>query len=277
MYTVTNASKDEMDFMISLAKNEGWNPGLADGRLFYEADPKGFFIGKLKGEPISCISAVKYGDFGFVGLYIVRPQYRAQGYGLPLWRKAMDYLGDINIGLDGVPAQVENYQKSGFQSCHGSWRFAGEIPVKENGSGHIVPADESYLRQIIAYDALHFPGNRGEFLKGWFGSEGHHALLRLEDNSIRGMGVIRKCYEGYKIGPLFADTPEIGESLLLALARYAQGETVYFDIIEGHVNAQKLVQKYQMKKMFECARMYTKERPAVKWDNVYGITTFELG
>jgi len=277
MYTVSNASLDEMDFMIGLAKNEGWNPGLADGRIFYDADPKGFFIGKLKGEPISCISGVKYGDFGFLGLYIVRPQYRGQGYGLPLWQKAVEYLGDINIGLDGVPAQVENYQKSGFNLCHGSLRFAGKISVQENESGHIVPADESYLSQIIAYDALHFPGSRGEFLKGWFGSEGHHALLWLEDNSIRGMGVIRKCFEGYKVGPLFADTPEIGESLLLALARYAQGETVYFDIIEGNENAKKLVAKYQMTKMFECARMYTKARPAVRWNNVYGITTFELG
>lgn len=277
MYTVTNASQDEMDFMIGLAKDEGWNPGLADGRIFYDADPKGFFIGKLDKEPISCISAVKYGDFGFVGLYIVKTQYRGRGYGLPIWQKAMEYLGDINIGLDGVPAQVANYQKSGFKFYHGSLRFAGKIPVMKNLAASIVPADEAYIDQIIAYDALHFPGNRGEFLQGWFAGEGHQALLWPEDDIIRGMGVIRRCFEGYKIGPLFADTPEIGESLLLALAQYAQGQTVYFDIIEGHENAQKLAEKYQMKKMFECARMYTKAKPAVRWDNVYGITTFELG
>jgi len=277
MYTIVNASKAEMDFMIGLAKGEGWNPGLSDGKLFYDADPKGFFIGKLDGEPISCISGVKYGDYGFVGLYIVKPQYRGQGYGIPIWQEAMNYLRDINIGLDGVPAQIDNYRESGFMLYNGSLRFAGKIALMENISQYIIPVNESHLNEIIAYDTLHFPAKREAFIKGWVMSDGHHALLWHEDGAVRGMGVIRKCFEGYKVGPLFADTPEISEALFLALAQYAQGETLYLDIIEGNENAQKLVEKYQMNKMFECARMYSKAKPEVHWDNVYGITTFELG
>ena len=45
----------------------------------------------------------------------------------------------------------------------------------------------------------------------------------------------------------------------------ARGELCYLTI------------KFNMTKMFKCARVYTKERPEVRWDNVYGITTFELG
>jgi hypothetical protein len=67
--------------------------------------PRGFFIGELDGQPVSCISCVAYdGSFGFVGLYIVQPALRGRGYGLQTWRAGMAHLGTRNFGLDGVPA-----------------------------------------------------------------------------------------------------------------------------------------------------------------------------
>ncbi|CAN5678757.1 hypothetical protein BH11ARM2_BH11ARM2_21040 [soil metagenome] len=40
----------------------------------------------LDGEPVGCISAARYGDdLGFIGLYIVRPDYRGRGHGIALW------------------------------------------------------------------------------------------------------------------------------------------------------------------------------------------------
>ncbi len=107
----------EADLALALewAAAEGWNPGLNDAHCFYAADPQGFFVGELDGVPVGCVSAVRYGSgFGFLGLYIVKPEHRGQGFGLELWRAAMDHLGDRLIGLDGVVAQQENYRKSGF-------------------------------------------------------------------------------------------------------------------------------------------------------------------
>ena len=46
------------------------------------------------------------------------PEYRKKGYGLKIFNRAMEYLGDRNVGLDGVLAQVHNYEKSGFKICH---------------------------------------------------------------------------------------------------------------------------------------------------------------
>ena len=70
------------------------------------AEPGGFLIGELRDEPVGCISAVSYGGrYGFIGLYIVRPEYRGRGYGLRLWQAAMARLEGHNVGLDGVVAQ----------------------------------------------------------------------------------------------------------------------------------------------------------------------------
>src|SRR5690606_19494823 len=82
---------DEMDFVMGLAAAEGWNPGLSDGVLFHRADPSGFFILESDGAMAGCISAVAYDDdYGFIGLYIVRPEFRGQGLGMHLWRHAME-------------------------------------------------------------------------------------------------------------------------------------------------------------------------------------------
>ncbi|MGL4377132.1 MAG: GNAT family N-acetyltransferase, partial [Microcoleaceae cyanobacterium] len=84
----------ELNLALDWAAEEGWNPGYYDAESFYQTDPQGFFMGYLNDEPIASISAVAYdSSFGFMGLYIVRPSFRGQGWGLKLWQAAIEYLG----------------------------------------------------------------------------------------------------------------------------------------------------------------------------------------
>src|SRR3989344_8333938 len=123
-YIIRNMRRKELDIAIEWAAKEGWNPGLYDAECFFNIDASGFFIGILHGEPISCISAVSYNnEFGFMGLYIVNPEYRNQGYGIQIWNRAIDFLKTQNIGLDGVVSQQENYQKSGFKLAYNNARY----------------------------------------------------------------------------------------------------------------------------------------------------------
>jgi hypothetical protein len=60
-------SREEAEFAVEMAAAEGWNPGISDKKLFYEADPESFFIAEIAGRPIGCASAVAYDDFfGFL-------------------------------------------------------------------------------------------------------------------------------------------------------------------------------------------------------------------
>ena len=99
-------TRDDLDRALDWAREEGWNPGLEDAAAFHAADPTGFLMGTLDGDPVSSISVVKYGeDFAFLGLYICRPDLRGRGYGMRVWRAGMEHAGDRVVGLDGVPAQ----------------------------------------------------------------------------------------------------------------------------------------------------------------------------
>jgi len=104
-YQIRVAHRDELDTMLQWAAEEGWNPGLYDAAAFFAADPGGFLIGLLEGEPIASISVVRYSDdYGFLGLYLVRPRYRGRGYGLRLWNAGLSHLGSRAVGLDGALA-----------------------------------------------------------------------------------------------------------------------------------------------------------------------------
>src|SRR6266568_5997206 len=118
--------RGEIQLAIDWAAAEGWNPGLHDARCFHAADPEGFLVAEVDGVPVGCISAVAYGSgFGFIGLYIVVPAWRGRGIGLRLWAAAISRLSGRVIGLDGVPAQQENYRRSGFTLAWGNVRYAG--------------------------------------------------------------------------------------------------------------------------------------------------------
>lgn len=89
--------------------------------------------------------------------------------------------------------------------------------------------------------------------------------------------MIRKCTVGYKVGPLFADTPKIAEELFQQLLSFVGDDKIYLDVPETNKEAVELAKKYKMKPMFETARMYTKNIPKVPLHKVFGVTTFELG
>ena len=121
---IRSMRRNEVDWAVDLAANEGWNPGLNDAATFFAQDPEGFLVGLLHEAPVCCISAVSYGDsFGFIGFYIVEALHRGKGFGLHIWNAAVERLQGRVIGLDGVPAQQHNYRKSGFDYQYGNIRF----------------------------------------------------------------------------------------------------------------------------------------------------------
>ena len=52
-YHIRAMTRDEVDVAVDWAAAEGWNPGLHDADCFYRADPQGFLVGLLDGEPIA--------------------------------------------------------------------------------------------------------------------------------------------------------------------------------------------------------------------------------
>jgi GNAT superfamily N-acetyltransferase len=270
--------RQDLDLAIDWAAAEGWNPGLKDAECFQAADPAGFLMGFAGDEPVASISVVRYsGAFGFLGLYIVRPDRRGRGFGRRLWQAGMESLEDRTVGLDGVVAQQENYRRSGFALAHRNVRFGGAPRVEAPRNACLQRVNPEIAEAVLGYDRPFFAARRETFLRCWLKPDARTAVAFVEDGIIKGYGVIRTCRSGYKIGPLFADGEREADWLFRALASEANGDPVFLDLPEPNQAAIRLATRHGLSAVFETARMYRGAGPDLPLLRTYGISTFELG
>ncbi len=278
-FEVTVASADEMMLMARWATEEGWNVAYTDPLAFFAADPGGFLIGRVDGQPLLSISVVKQGaGFGFLGFYIARPQVRGKGYGIRLWNAGMARLKGRNVGLDGVVAQQANYRKSGFKPAWNNSRFEGapgDAPPPAGVTlldGRSMPFDK-----LASYDRRFVVAERDTFLSLWIGLQQRTSLVALKDGAIVGFGVMRACPASFKVGPLYAESPEIAAALIAALTRQMSPPAVVMDVPDFNKPALALVERMGWLQVSSSARMYTGDAPSIDRAGLYGITSLELG
>jgi GNAT superfamily N-acetyltransferase len=284
---IRNMTRPEVDELVAWAAREGWNPGLHDADLFRATDPAAFIAADLDGDLIGGGAITSYdGEFGFMGFFIVRPEYRGRGLGNALWHARRERLlarlrPGASIGLDGVFAMQDYYAAGGFVFSHRNMRFRADIPERPAAPGvddpEIVPLAAVPFDQVLAYDRTCFPAQRASFLRAWISQQEGLALGCRRDGKLSGYGVVRRCREGCKIGPLFANDVRAAKALYTQLSRFAAGGPLYLDAPENNPAAIELVREYRMTEIFGCARMYLGAPPAIAHERVFGVTTFELG
>jgi ribosomal protein S18 acetylase RimI-like enzyme len=284
----------EVNELVHWAQLEGWNPGLHDAELFWTNDPDAFIAAELKGELIGGGAITSYsGEYGFMGFFIVRPEFRGLGLGDQIWRARRERLltrlrPGAPIGLDGVFTMQDYYARGGFAFSHRNIRFRGEFGAKlsqelgqklgqNSHNSTLMPLTEIPFNSLLAYDRTCFPAPRPGFLKGWITQQDGLALGLLRDGALSGFGVTRRCVEGYKIGPLFADDAEAAQTLFTPLAAFAGDHSVFIDAPENNPAALALVQRHGMVEVFGCARMYQGTVPDIAHQQIFGVTSFELG
>ncbi|HJZ59032.1 MAG TPA: GNAT family N-acetyltransferase [Gemmataceae bacterium] len=276
--TVRRMAPGEVGLIRDWADAEGWNPGTHDGPAFFAADPDGFFVGELAGEPVGCVSCVRYGErFGFLGQYIVRPAHRGRACGIALGKAGLAYLAGRCIGLDGVLDKVGSYERIGFRFAHYTALFVG------TGGGSrpagLVPLGAVPFEKVAEFDARCFPAPREAFLRAWFALPESVGLVAVEGGRLAGYGVLRRSANGHKVGPLFATDAEPATRLLAGLVATIPGGPFCIDIPDDTVqpHGARLVEAFGLTEVFRTARMYTTAPPPHDSTQVFGVTSLELG
>lgn len=270
-------SLDDLRIAIDWAAAEGWNPGLEDAGAFHRCDPDGFLMGWIGDQPATAISVVRHSEtFGFLGFYLCEPKFRGQGHGWATWQAGMAHLGDRTVGLDGVPDQQENYRRSGFAFVHRSQRFAGQVSGQFDARCRQATAED--LPALCALDRKVSGYTRRTYLSAWLEQTDTRSTLVYEvEGKILGVGTIRACREGHKIGPLFAPEGEAAHALLRSLVAAHAAEQIFVDVPEPNPQAVGLVRRLGLAPVFSCARMYRGRAPERALDLIFGEMTFELG
>jgi GNAT superfamily N-acetyltransferase len=268
--------------LVSWAEEEGWNPGPNDADVYYATDPDGFYGYYHESNLIAGGSIVSYNkEFGFMGFFIVKLEYRSLGIGRKIWYQRRDILisrlnKDAPIGMDGVIAMQPFYKKGGFEILFRDERFE-KIGMEFTTDKNITTINDEDLESILAYDKQCFGFSRPQFMKPWLKLPGNKTFKYVEDGKLKGFAIVRKANKGYKVCPLFADNEVVAEELYKACLNSVVGEQLYLDIPVINKGAASIIKKNNASYVFECARMYYGKPPEVEIDKVFGITTFELG
>ena len=291
------SSADEMrSTIIEFEVMEGWMPALDDHQLYYNTDPDGFFIGQLDGKTISCISMVKYGDaFAFLGIYIVLKEHRGNGYGLALFKHAMESVSPTcNVALDGVVEKTPLYRKWGFMETFMNRRIQIDITTAATKLESFVPPSDVFIQpanqvdfnKLTVYDTDVFGAPHHLFLKGLVDGPNTITLVASNQNGgIIGFVAARKTIiveEGWRLAPLFADNGQIARTLFKAAFKEMikispDRKIAMFELSQSTHEASALADELNATPLFDMCRMFTKGQLNFPKEKVFSFCAGELG
>ncbi len=275
--TIRAMTLEDLDVVLQWAANEGWNPGLEDAKAFRSADPTGFLIKEVAGEPVASISVVNHDpDFAFLGLYLCKPEFRGRGHGMEVWRAGIEHAGTRSIGLDGVPDQQENYARSGFVKYGTTIRYKGQIaPLADPRIRQASPGD---IDTLVARDMRASGIRRTAFAFAWFAhSPMRQTRVLMEGADIAGFATFRRCRLGSKIGPVYALSGTDARALLAANPFATSDEPCFVDVSDANAPLAKMIKSLGFEATFETARMFSGTQPTTNSAQFQAIATMELG
>ena len=270
-------SAAELETVMGWAAEEGWNPGIADAAAFHAADPEGFFLTLVGGEPVAAISVVNHDEGNaFLGLYLCRPEWRGRGIGYATWMHGLDHAGSRAVGLDGVPAQEANYRVSGFVRTGASLRHEGRVEAK--ASAAVRAAKKGDMPALMALDARATGYARPNFLTAWLSNEAEVRETRVlgADGDIAGFATWRACGTGTKIGPVIAPGTAEALTLIADIAALRPDGPLIVDVPEGNTTLRRALEQDGFTVPFATARMYRGPAPETG-PTLQAIATMELG
>ncbi|MEL7179952.1 MAG: GNAT family N-acetyltransferase [Pseudomonadota bacterium] len=270
------ATLSELSLILDWAAEEGWNPGLDDAEAFFATDPGGFFVAVDKqDEPIASISVINHtADFAFLGLYIVRKEFRGRGIGLGLWRHAMQHAGSRTVGLDGVEAQQNNYRSSGFDYSGATTRFTGRLTEQIGQDIRTVELQD--IPTLIQMEGEASGESKPGYLRPWLiGSDTRATFVKRDQSGRFSFCTIRTCQTGAKIGPLVATNVDVARELIAHAATGISGP-ISMDVPNTSTALTKMCRTMEWQPGFQTARMYKGVFDA-SGHKCFAVTSLELG
>jgi GNAT superfamily N-acetyltransferase len=221
------------DLPTDISKNRDQD----DGPTHYHAAGDGknwlMVVPKETGKPEGCIVAFTYpNNTGFVGYFLMNKEFRGRGWGADLFRELLASFkasNTIYVGLDGVEEQVNTYKRRGFETA-ATIKLATRPSIVEKPKTvelvelvegeqvvDIKGIDPELLARLdLAHTGFYRPAYWSQ--KGLLSRKdayGYALLSTAQDEpKLAGYVLVRRCQEGHRFGPLYAETYEQARFLL---------------------------------------------------------------
>ena len=158
----------------------------------------------------------------------------------------------------------------------------GNFYKDEDNAFKVVPVNQISPEAVLIYDSQREPSPRPHFLNVWLKNSFGNVSVLVDNNGMcHGFGRIRPCIlqnniQGWRIGPLLADTPPLAELLIRKLVRNLEAQ-ILLDCSSLNPYANYLLSNMGFKEISKTYRMYKGIQPTCSMNQVYGLACLELG
>lgn len=236
----------DIPFAQEIREIAGWNQTDSDWERLIHHEPEGCFLIECEGAPAgTATTTVHHGQVGWIGMVLIRPEFRRRGLATKLLTRCIEYLKPRtrSIKLDATQAGVYVYEKLGFieESRLHRWEGRGTGKKTEDRWSSELP---------LELDERAFGSNRSDFLRALASSS--EVRSRADGD---GYGMIRDGINASYLGAVVAQLPEVGHELVEGLLAEAGNLPVYWDIPNDNFSAVKLAEELGFVKQRELIRM----------------------
>jgi GNAT superfamily N-acetyltransferase len=233
----TSFADADLSAAEALVRAAGWNQIRADWEIFRALGT--VHTARDGGRVVATAATLPYGNFAWISMVLVLPEYRRHGLGTQLLKRcvaALDSEGRMPV-LDATPAGRPIYQAMGFEDCWGYHRLArqGTPPaaaVPPEAATLVRPIADTDWSALCAYDAAAFGADRSALLQRLRGRLPAAELIAERNGRIAGFMLGRNGRSASQIGPLIAEDDDTAH-LLLARALSAIEGPIYLDFADA--------------------------------------------
>jgi GNAT superfamily N-acetyltransferase len=233
----TSLADADLPAAEALVREAGWNQVIADWEIFRALGT--VHTARDDGRVVATAATLPYGNFAWISMVLVLPEYRRGGLGTRLLErcvKALDSEGRVPV-LDATPAGRPIYQAMGFEDCWGYHRLARQSTqsvavVQPDAVVHVRPIADADWSALCAYDAAAFGADRSALLQCLRGRRAPAELIAERNGRIAGFMLGRNGRSASQVGPLIAEDDATARALLTCALSAIEGP-VYLDFADA--------------------------------------------
>lgn len=216
---IRSFTREQIPDALGFCAQVGWNHIAADWQRCLDLNPEGCIGGFLDGKLMATSTINRFGDFGWVGTFLVDESLRGKGCGKQMFEAVIAYGASHGLGwlaLDSTEAGRPIYLKYGFElTDDGNELWGG--PNGGSGDPDAAPLVESHWEALLAFDAEKSLIDRSAQLRHLAAEEGASARVIERGGRIVAFGFSRPGKLAGAIGPVVAETDADALKIIAAL------------------------------------------------------------
>ena len=231
---------EDLPFANWLRGEVGWNQTLEDWKRFLEMEPEGCFVAQWCGTPVGTATTVTYGrELAWIGMVLVHPEYRRRGIARTLLNSCIEYLRHREvrcIKLDATPQGRPVYLGLGFKDEWTLSRWERQVanPAPAAPAPKLAGRQEFDASRTADCDLAAFGVSRQQLLRALSLQSREAIMFANMSGRVTGFGLLRNGSRALYLGPVVAQTHEVGTRLIEALVGHTHSERVFWDIPEDN-------------------------------------------